>query len=114
MTTVTGNAIAVTENAIKEIKRIQEAQNLQGYILRLGVKGGGCSGLSYTLGFDSEVRPLDKVVEADGVKVVVDMKSLLYLKGTTLDYSQDMMGGGFRFVNPNAQRSCGCGSSFSA
>lgn len=114
MTTVTEHGVSLTQSAINELKRIQEAQNLQGYALRLGVKGGGCSGLSYTLGFDSEVRPLDKVIEADGVKVIVDMKSLLYLKGTTLDYSRDLMGGGFRFINPNAQRTCGCGSSFSA
>jgi len=114
--TATGmeSAISVSEAGITEIKRILETQNLKGYALRLGVKGGGCSGLSYTLGFDNEVRPQDKIIETDGVKVVVDMKSLLYLKGTTLDFSQDMMGGGFRFVNPNAQRSCGCGSSFSA
>ncbi|MFQ5912117.1 MAG: HesB/IscA family protein [Nitrospinota bacterium] len=106
--------ITVTEEAIKQVQKLQEEQNLKDYALRVGIQGGGCSGLSYTLGFDSEIKEKDKVFEMDGVKVVVDAKSLLYLSGTTLTYEDSMMGGGFRFENPNAKRTCGCGSSFTA
>ncbi|MBI2881291.1 MAG: iron-sulfur cluster assembly accessory protein [Candidatus Tectomicrobia bacterium] len=106
--------ITVTEAAITEVKRLQEEQNLKGYALRVGIQGGGCSGMSYTLGFDSEIKEKDKVFDIDGIKVVVDPKSLLYLAGTTLTYEHSMMGGGFRFENPNAKRTCGCGSSFTA
>ena len=106
--------ITLTEDAIKQVKKLKEEQNLQDYALRVGIQGGGCSGLSYALGFDSEIKEKDKVFDIDGVKVVVDMKSLLYLGGTTLTYEDSMMGGGFRFENPNAKRTCGCGSSFTA
>ena len=107
--------VTLTENAISEIKRLMEAQSLENVGLRVGVKGGGCSGLSYTLNFDPEIRAEeDQVFEVSGIKVVVDSKSLLYLEGTTLDYMNGLAGTGFKFVNPNATRSCGCGSSFSA
>ena len=106
--------ITLTEAAIKQVKKLKEEQNLQDYALRVGIQGGGCSGLSYALGFDSEIKEKDKVFDIDGVKIVVDMKSLLYLGGTTLEYEDSMMGGGFRFENPNAKRTCGCGSSFTA
>ncbi len=106
--------ITVTPEAIQQVKKLQEEQNLQDYALRVGIQGGGCSGLSYTLGFDSEIKEKDKVFDIDGIKVVVDMKSLLYLGGTTLTYEHSMLGGGFRFENPNAKRTCGCGSSFTA
>ncbi len=105
--------IKLTESAIKEIKRLKEEKNLQNHVLRIGVQGGGCSGLSYTLGFDTEIKDNDKVFEIEGIKVVVDQKSLLYLSGTTLTYEHSLMGGGFRFENPNASRTCGCGESFS-
>ncbi len=106
--------ITVTDAAIAHVKKLQEEQDLKDYALRVGIQGGGCSGLSYTLGFDSEIKEKDKVLEFDGIKVVVDPKSLLYLGGTTLTYEESMMGGGFRFENPNAKRTCGCGSSFTA
>jgi iron-sulfur cluster assembly protein len=107
-------SVTLTENAVKEVQRLMEAQNLENAGLRMGVKGGGCSGLSYTLGFEPEIREQDQVFDINGVKVVVDSKSLLYLEGTTLDYVNGLSGSGFKFVNPNASKSCGCGSSFSA
>jgi iron-sulfur cluster assembly protein len=82
------------------------------HFIRVGVKGGGCSGLSYDLDFDSENKPGDQVFENDGIKIVCDKKSLLYLIGTELDYSDGLKGKGFEFKNPNAQRVCSCGESF--
>lgn len=104
--------IVVTDAAKTEVKRLFSENELGDSVLRMGVRGGGCSGLSYTLGFDKDVSEYDNVFEVDGVKVVVDMKSYLYLKGTELDYTTDLIGGGFKFNNPNARKSCGCGSSF--
>lgn len=104
--------ITLTETALKEVKKLMDENELHDAVLRMGIQGGGCSGLSYTLGFDRSVTDTDHVFDIDGVRVVVDMKSYLYLKGTELDYSYDMLGGGFKFNNPNASRSCGCGSSF--
>ena len=81
--------------------------------LRVGVQGGGCSGMSYNLAIDTEVRPGDKVFEVEGVKLLVDMKSFLYLDGSTLDYKDEgLMQRGFMFVNPNSSGACGCGESF--
>jgi iron-sulfur cluster assembly protein len=108
-------AVALSENASKQVKQLKQAQNLpEAVFLRMGVKGGGCSGMSYSLEFDSEMGPHDKVFEIDGIKVVVDKKSYLYLNGTTLDYVTQGLTGGFTFVNPQAKSSCGCGTSFSA
>jgi len=107
-------ALALTETASKHVKKILEEQKLQGVFLRMGVKGGGCSGLSYSLEFDSEVGPHDKKFEVDGVAVVCDAKSYLYLNGTTLDYVTEGLQGGFTFINPQAKSSCGCGTSFTA
>ena len=81
--------------------------------LRVGIKGGGCSGLSYDLSFDTEQKPTDTLAEDKGVKILVDMKSLLYLYGTELEFSGGLNGKGFQFGNPNASRTCGCGESFS-
>ena len=107
------NEISLTEKAINEVKKIKDENNIPDtYSLRIGVKGGGCSGLTYTLGFDSEVREGDKSVDIDDVKMIVDWKSILYLKGTTIDYSDGLMGKGFVFNNPLAKKTCGCGSSF--
>src|SRR3979409_1804484 len=105
--------IQVTPKAIEKIRQAFAKQGVTG-ALRLGVLGGGCSGLSYQFRFDTKERPTDKVVEFDGVKIVVDPKSLLYLHGMTLDYKESLIQSGFVFENPNAQKSCGCGTSFSA
>jgi iron-sulfur cluster assembly protein len=107
-------ALALTENANKHVKKLMEDQNLHGVFLRMGVKGGGCSGLSYSLEFDSELGPHDKKFEVDGVQIVCDAKSYLYLNGVTLDYVTEGLQGGFTFINPQAKSSCGCGTSFSA
>lgn len=108
-------ALALSETAAKQVKELKRAQNLPDNVfLRVGVKGGGCSGLSYMLEFDTEIGPHDKEFEIDGVKVVCDTKSYLYLNGTTLDYVQQGLTGGFTFLNPQAKSSCGCGTSFSA
>jgi iron-sulfur cluster assembly protein len=107
-------AVTLTEKAAKQVKKLMEEQNLGQVFLRMGVKGGGCSGLSYSLEFDTEMGKHDKKFEIDGVPVVVDAKSYLYLNGTTLDYVTEGLQGGFTFVNPQAKSSCGCGTSFSA
>ncbi len=107
-------ALAMTEKAVQQVKTLMEAQSLHNVYLRMGVKGGGCSGLSYSLEFDNEIGPHDKKFDIDGVQVVCDKKSYLYLNGTTLDYVMQGLTGGFTFVNPNAKSSCGCGTSFSA
>ena len=107
--------VALSEAAAKQVRELKRAQNLPDTVfLRMGVKGGGCSGMSYALEFDTEIGPHDREFELDGIKVVVDKKSYLYLNGTTLDYVQQGRTGGFTFVNPSAKSSCGCGSSFSA
>jgi iron-sulfur cluster assembly protein len=106
-------SIHVTPKAIDKVRQAFAKQGVEG-VLRLGVLGGGCSGLSYQFKFDSKPRPTDKVFEFDGVKIVVDPKSLLYLHGMTLDYKETLMQSGFVFENPNAQKGCGCGTSFSA
>jgi iron-sulfur cluster assembly protein len=106
--------LTLTERAIKEVRRIISEQNLpEGTVLRVGVKGGGCSGFSYTLGFDDQFSDVDQIYDENGVKVAVDPKSFLYLNGTELDFEESLMGRGFKFGNPNASKSCGCGESFS-
>lgn len=90
-----------------------EAKLGKDYFLRVGVVGGGCSGLSYKLDFDNENQETDQVFDHDGVKIVTDMKSFLYLCDTTLEFTEGLNGKGFHFVNPNASRTCGCGESFS-
>jgi iron-sulfur cluster assembly protein len=107
-------ALELTETAVKQVKQLMHAQSLENVYLRVGVKGGGCSGLSYSLEFDSEVGPHDKKFDVEGVQVVCDAKSYLYLNGTTLDYVTEGLTGGFTFRNPQAKSTCGCGTSFSA
>jgi iron-sulfur cluster assembly protein len=107
-------ALALSEKAVKQVKHLMQAQHLDNVYLRMGVKGGGCSGLSYALEFDNELGPHDKKFDIEGIQVVCDTKSYLYLNGTTLDYVTEGLTGGFTFVNPNAKSSCGCGTSFSA
>jgi len=107
-------ALALTDKAKVQVKKILEDQRLENVFLRMGVKGGGCSGLSYSLEFDSELGPHDKKFDVDGVQIVCDAKSYLYLNGVTLDYVTEGLQGGFTFINPQAKSSCGCGTSFSA
>jgi iron-sulfur cluster assembly protein len=106
--------ISLTPRAIQEIRRIITEQKLpESTALRVGVKGGGCSGFSYQLGFDDQIGEIDQVTEYEGVRVVCDPKSFLYLNGTQIDFEDNLMGRGFKFGNPNAAKSCGCGESFS-
>lgn len=105
--------IQVTPKAVEKIRATFAKQGVEGG-LRLGVLGGGCSGLSYQFKFEPKPRPTDHIFEFDGVKVYVDPKSMTFLDGLTLDYKESLMQSGFAFENPHATRSCGCGSSFSA
>ena len=104
----------VSESAKSEIIQLKEKDN-QGddFFVRVSVKAGGCSGLSYDMSFDNKLNEGDEIFEDKGVKVVCDVRSLLYLMNTTLDFSSGLNGKGFQFVNPNATRTCGCGESFS-
>lgn len=105
--------ISISDRAATEVRRIIQEQNLpESTALRVGVKGGGCSGFSYTLGFDDSIGEADQVHEQDGIRVVCDPKSFLYLSGTQVDFEDSLMGRGFKFVNPNASKTCGCGESF--
>ena len=105
--------ITVTESAKKQAIRLMEDDDRNGLFIRVGVEGGGCSGLMYQLDFDNNETESDKSFENNDIKIVVDKKSFLYLVGTTLDFSGGLNGKGFVFVNPNADRTCGCGESFS-
>ena len=106
--------ITVTERAKeKAIELMSKESSPADSFIRVGVEGGGCSGLTYKLAFDNQTKPDDKVFEDKGVKIVVDKKSFLYLVGTELDFSDGLNGKGFQFINPNASRTCGCGESFS-
>lgn len=105
--------IDVTPKAVAKIRQAFAKQGVSGG-LRLGVLGGGCSGLSYQFKFDTKPRATDHVFDYDDVKVFVDPKSMLFLKGMTLDYKESLMQSGFEFINPNAHKSCGCGTSFSS
>lgn len=109
-------SVVLTETAAGEVKRIMEQQKLdESMVLRLGVTGGGCSGFSYAIGFDDKFdEAADSKFECHGVEVVVDKKSALYLDGTTVDFFEGIEKRGFAFDNPNAVKSCGCGSSFQA
>jgi iron-sulfur cluster assembly protein len=107
--------IKVSDKARERINQLLIESNMDksSHFLRVGVKGGGCSGLSYELDFDDSIIEGDSISEDNGIKVVVDKKSLLYLFGTELNFSDGLNGKGFEFVNPNATRTCGCGESFS-
>jgi iron-sulfur cluster assembly protein len=112
----TVQGIQLTERAIRRIRATMAKEGISPEEggLRLGVMGGGCSGLSYSIKFDTRPRERDRVYEFDGVRVFVDPKSFLYLHGMTLDYEETLMRQGFNFINPNSTRSCGCGSSFTS
>jgi iron-sulfur cluster assembly protein len=106
-------AIEITDRAVDQIKSLLHEEGMDAGGLRVGIKGGGCSGLSYNLGFESETRKGDKVFERDDVKLFCDLKSYIYLNNTMLDFDDGLTGKGFVFMNPNAKNTCGCGESFS-
>lgn len=114
METALENGIYITDKAKQKVIELmnQAAIDTNSYFLRVGVAGGGCSGLSYKLDFDNEQKSTDQVFENNGLKIVTDLKSFLYLVNTTLDFSDGLNGKGFHFINPNASRTCGCGESF--
>lgn len=105
--------ILASPAAVEEIKRLLARQpDADGLMLRVGIKGGGCSGLTYHMSFDHTAGEFDRTFNFDGVTIVVDIKSLLYMAGTTIDFSSEILNGGFKFNNPKATRGCGCGTSF--
>jgi iron-sulfur cluster assembly protein len=104
--------VAVTEKARAQVARLLAKDGRNGVFLRVGVKGGGCSGLEYVMKLDVDRKALDLSANFDDVEVVCDSKSAKFLQGSTLDYTGNLIGGGFKFENPNAGRSCGCGTSF--
>ena len=106
--------IFITEKAAKRLKAVMTAEGKSDHFLRMSVDSGGCSGMNYKMDFDNNQEDYDKVFEQHGLTVVCDFKSWLYLKDITVDYSDDMLNGGFKIENPNAERTCGCGTSFSA
>jgi iron-sulfur cluster assembly protein len=113
-TTQTEATVDVTPKAVEKIRESFAREGVSGGGLRLGVLGGGCSGLSYQFKYDAKPRANDRIFEFEDVKVFVDPKSMLYLNGMTLDYKESIMYSGFAFENPNASKSCGCGTSFTA
>lgn len=109
------NSIFISDKARAKVHQLMADAGIDqdsSYFLRVGVVGGGCSGLSYKLDFDNESKPMDQVFEDNGIRIVTDLKSFLYLVNTTLDFSDGLNGKGFYFSNPNASRTCGCGESF--
>lgn len=112
---VLSEEVDLTPKAAAQVMKLRRENNLpESHGLRIGVKGGGCSGLSYVLGFDAQPKPNDRIMVKEGVTIFIDQKSLFYLSGTVLDFSDGLNGRGFVFNNPQATRTCGCGSSFSA
>ena len=107
--------ITITETALTHLKDVMKEEGIDNgtHFLRVGVKGGGCSGLSYVMDFDTDITEMDEIIDLPELKVVIDKKSVLYLFGTELQYSSGLNGKGFQWGNPNASRTCGCGESFS-
>ena len=106
--------ITVTKPAVKRLKAVMKSDDKEGYSLRMSVEGGGCSGMTYKMDFDNQKGDYDKEFMSNGLTVVCDLKSWLYLKNVEIDYSDDLLNGGFKIKNPSAERTCGCGTSFSA
>jgi iron-sulfur cluster assembly protein len=105
-------SLTLTQAAASTIRMLLEQRKIMGYVLRVFVQGGGCSGMQYGMAFEAGPEDNDTVVEVDGVRLVVDPNSMTYLSGATIDFVDSLMGGGFRIDNPNAASSCGCGHSF--
>jgi iron-sulfur cluster assembly accessory protein len=108
-----GSPITLTPKAVEMVRDAMTRENLTGYGIRIGVVGGGCSGFQYSMDFENAEKDGDAVYEQDGVKLFVDPMSSMYLQGVTVDYVVGLQGAGFKFVNPNARNTCGCGQSFS-
>jgi|SRR6185369_14576432 len=106
--------LSLTESATHQVKALLARDQKPNHALRVAVTDGGCSGFSYKLSFDDERKPDDIVFESDGVRVFVDSSSAAYLNGIVIDFATGLYGGGFKFINPNATATCGCGTSFSA
>lgn len=104
--------ITLTTLAVAKVKEISEAEGIGHYNVRVGVKGGGCAGYMTDLSFDDQMTETDEIIEQDGVKIIIDMISIQYLEGTTIDYLEGLVQSGFTFKNPNAQSTCGCGKSW--
>tara|TARA_A100001011_G_C14314035_1_gene847048 strand:+ start:2166 stop:2513 length:348 start_codon:yes stop_codon:yes gene_type:complete len=107
------DGIKLTLGAADKIRSTLKLEKKEDYYLRMSVKGGGCSGMTYKMSFDNEKKEFDKVFKSEGIKIICDLQSWMYLKGTNIEYSDDMLNGGFKINNPNAERTCGCGTSFS-
>ena len=105
--------ISLTKSAAKRLIGIMDSEGKKGFGLRMEVTTGGCSGMNYDMSFEKEQKEFDKVFESNGLKIFCDLKSYLYLKGIEVDFSNDILNGGFKIKNPNAERTCGCGTSFS-
>ncbi len=109
----TNTTITVTAKAAERVKNAMKLEGKDGWALRMGVEGGGCSGMNYKMTFDDNQGEMDKVMESNGIRIFCDLKSWLYVRGIEIDFSDDMLNGGFKIHNPNANRTCGCGTSFS-
>jgi iron-sulfur cluster assembly accessory protein len=110
----TGPGLVLTDSAIAQVKALLARDAREGWGLRVSVAGGGCSGFSYQLSFDKEPKAGDTVLHQGGIPVYLDQESVSYLSGTVIDFVAGLYGGGFKFINPNATATCGCGTSFSA
>ena len=106
--------ITATQAAVKRLKAVMSSDGKDGHFLRMSVEGGGCSGMTYNMDFENQKGEFDKIFESNGLTIICDLKSWLYLKDIKIDYSDDLLNGGFKIKNPNAERTCGCGTSFSA
>ena len=106
--------IIATKSAVKRLKAVMRSDGKDDHFLRMSVEGGGCSGMTYKMDFEDKKAEYDKEFQSNGLTIVCDLKSWLYLKNVEIDYSDDLLNGGFKIKNPNAERTCGCGTSFSA